>query len=104
MHMRRGSLAEHHVLGDSFPHHRELLDAVGACRPHLHGRLNDIGLRLPRRPSVPNLRTWFADMSALDVAKDVVLGYAATDPRACDLSDVYVVLFRDAANERRRAA
>src|SRR5436190_16102558 len=99
MHMRRRALAENHVLGDSFPHHRELLDAVGACRPHLHGRLNDVGLRLPCRSSIPNLRMLFADLSALDVAKDVVLGYAATDPRACDLSDVYVVLFRDAPNE-----
>src|SRR5262245_30379264 len=102
MHMRRRALADNHVLGDSFPHHRQLLDAVGSCRPHLHRRLGSTGRRLLCLASAGTLGTLFADRSALNVAKDVVLGYAATDARARDLSDVYVVLFRDAADQRRR--
>ena len=86
VHVRRRVAAENHVLGDLLPHHRELLDPIGARGPHL--RVRNGGVRLQ------------PDLAALDVAEDVLLGDAAADTGAGDLRDVDVVILRDAANER----
>ncbi len=96
--VRRGVLAEHHVLGDLLAHHRHRLDAV-AGQPHRcrrgRGRPGSGGRRgrgHRRRGSGGAL---------LDELEDVVLGHAAAGARAADVADVHAVFLGDAAHERR---
>src|SRR5687767_2423980 len=125
MHVRGGAPAHHHVLGDLLAHHRKRFDlnAIAvSIRGYLRLRAGGLGLlalgfRLwalgslrggrPVRRSLGeggSLRSTIRlfRLRRLDVSQNVVLRDAAAQTRALNLCNVYVVLLRDPANQRRR--
>ena len=77
--VRRGVLAEHHVLGDLLAHHRHRLDAIRRpCASPAAG----VGRRRARRGGGHRSRGTGA--AGLDERQDVALGDAAADARSGD--------------------